>query len=569
MPHLNVCLPRGMLLVALGWSTLGHAQPVAPQRLIQPTGSAQMGITAESTDLRRQVDGLFEPPASMRAPNEEAAPREETTAAEEDEDQKKIQPVWEFLPSIGLSGAWTNAAPVHTNKATNSWIGILEPTLLVNGNTDRIQGTLNLTPRLQYYTNASGQNGFDNDFNANAHLTLWPEHFFVDLQGFGVVQSTLGGVGPSGTTLLDRRTADQAYAFAATPYLRQRFGDVLTAEVGTRLGYTSKDLLDTSLLTGPSNDTAHQFMNSLREYAGFTLGPAFGRTSGGLTASATQMDGTGVSRHAHSNVILLDLGYAITRNFTALATTGYEDIAYYTVPRYRLNDGIWRAGFRWAPETDSSIKVTYGRQYGINTLGLDAAYALTARSRLFARYSEEVTSELQDLQDVVSASILDPFGSPVDPVTGAPLLLTSNFFSSQLNNVLTRTSTGSASAAMLFDRDTIALTITYRRQKPIGFAPVAGQGMTFVTEKDVFGSIGWAHDVDPNLRLNTFFEYGTRSGGNLVGGADVNLFVASASLTYVLSETTRLRLQYSYSDEPTATFKGGTNIVTIGIHRAL
>ena len=33
MPHLNVCLPRGMLLVALGWSTLGHAQPVAPQRL--------------------------------------------------------------------------------------------------------------------------------------------------------------------------------------------------------------------------------------------------------------------------------------------------------------------------------------------------------------------------------------------------------------------------------------------------------------------------------------------------------------------------------------------------------
>ena len=350
------------------------------------------------------------------------------------------------------------------------------------------------------------------------------------------MQSTLGGVGPSGTTLLDRRTADQTYTFSATPYLRERFGDLLTAEIGTRVGYTSKDLLDNSLLTGPSNSTAHQYMNSLREYAGFTLGPAFGRTSGGLTGSATQMDGTGVSRHAHRNSILLDLGYGITRSFTALVTTGYEDILYHTVPDYQVNEGVWRAGFRWAPEPDSSITATYGRQYGINALRLDAAYALTPHSRLFVRYSEEVTSELQDLQDAVTSSILDPFGSPVDPLTGAPLLLSSNFYSSQLNNVLTRTSTGSVSMALLFDRDTIALTATYRRQKPIGFAPNSGQGITFVTEKDVFGSIGWSHDVNPNLRLNTFFEYGTRSGGNLVGSGNIHLFVASVS---ALSRTER------------------------------
>jgi uncharacterized protein (PEP-CTERM system associated) len=565
MPQLHGCAPQGMLLVVLGWSTMGHAQPVGRQSLMQPMGPAQTGISAESPELRQQVDGLFEAPANQTAPGQENAQPEEQTPGEEGEDEKKVKPVLQISPSIGVSGAWTNAAPGNGSKSNDSGIGLLEPALLVNANTDRVQGTLNLTPKLQYYTNASGQNGFDNDFDANAHLTLWPEHFFLNLQGYGVVQSTLGGVGPSGTTVLDRRTADQAYTFAATPYLRQGFGDLLTAEAGMKLGYTSQALLDDSLLTGPSNDTANQYMDSLREYAGFTLGPAFGRTSGDFIASATQMDGTGVSRNAHSNVILLDLGYGITRSFTALGTTGYEDIAYNVVPRYRLNDGVWRAGFHWAPETDSSITATYGRQYGIDALRLDAAYAPTAYIRLYARYSEEVTSELEGLQDAVASSILDPLGSPVDPVTGAPLLLTNNFFSSQLNDVLTRTSTGSVSAALLYDRDTIALTATYQRERPIGYTPDSSQGAIFVTEKDLLGSIGWAHDANPDLRLNAFFEYGTRSGGNLGGGGNSTLFVASISLSYVLSERTSLRVQYSYSDEPTATNTGGTNIVTIGI----
>ena len=570
MPRVKGCCLRGGLLAALGWPIVGLAQPTGPQREMQPIGgSAQTGISAQSTDLRQQVEGLFKAPSDEKGFIEEKGSREDTGPSEEDEAETRVKPAWQVAPSIGLSGAWTNAAPGHDSKAHSSWIGILEPALLVNANTDRIQGTFNLAPKLQYYTGASGQNGFDNNFDANAHLTLRPEHAFVNLQGYGAVQSALGGVGPSGTTLLDRRTGDQTYTFAATPYLREHYGDLLTAEIGTRFGYTSKTPLDDKLLTNSPNGIAHQYMTSLREYTGFTLGPAFGRTSAGLIASATQMDGTGVSRHAHRNGVVLDLGYGITRSFTVLATTGYEDILYRTVPRYRVNEGIWRAGFRWAPEPDSTITATYGRHDGIEALRLDSVYAPTARIRLYARYSEEVTSDLQDLQDAVTSSILDPFGSPVDPVTGAPLLLSNNFSSSQLNNVLTRTSNASVTAALLFDRDTIALTATSRRQQPIGFAPDSGQVTRFVTGKDLLGSIGWAHDVNPNLRLNSFFEYGTRTGGNLNAGGDINLLVASIAVSYALSATTRLRVQYSYSNEPTGTYKGGTNIVTIGIRKDL
>ncbi|CAH2598818.1 conserved exported protein of unknown function [Rhodovastum atsumiense] len=569
MPQVIWCPLRGVLLAALSWPAVGLAQPMGLQQdmmqpgVLQPMGSAQTGIGAGRAGLRQQVEGLFKAPADESALTEGNAPDEEGEA------EKKIAPAWQISPSIGLAGAWTDAAPAGGGKARDSWIGVFEPTLLVNANADRIRGTINLAPTLQYYTNVSGQNGFDNNFDANAHLILWPEHAFIDLQGFGVVQSTLGGVGPSGTTILNRQSANQTYSFAATPYLREQFGDILTAEIGTRLSYTSQDPLSKTLSTTAASSNSYEYMNSLREFMVLALGPAFGRTSAALTASATQMDGTGVSQNAHRNTILLDLGYGITRSFTVLATTGYEDIAYHTVPPYRVNEGVWRGGFRWAPKPDSSVIVTYGRQYGVTALRLDSSYAVTERLRFYARYSEDVTSALQDLQDAVNSSILDPFGNPVDPVTGAPLLLSNNFFGSQLNNVLYRTTNGSVSAALLFDRDTIALTGTYRRQKPIGFAPNSGPRFNFAPGRDLLGSIRWEHDVNSNLRLNTFLEYGTRSGTNSTKAGDTNLFVGSVSVTYALSDATRLRLQYSYSNEPTGLSKGVTNIVTVGIRNDL
>ena len=158
--------PLAMLLVTLGWSTAGLAQPAAPQGLTQPAGpqslisplgSAQTGISADSTELRRQVDGLFQAPADDRTQTEESEPDEGKPLGEEDEGEAK--PAWQIAPSIGLSGAWTNAAPGRDNKAHDSWIGIFEPTLLVNANTDRIQGTVFLNPKLQYYTAPRGRTG--------------------------------------------------------------------------------------------------------------------------------------------------------------------------------------------------------------------------------------------------------------------------------------------------------------------------------------------------------------------------------------------------------------------------
>ena len=110
----------------------------------------------------------------------------------------------------------------------------------------------------------------------------------------------------------------------------------------------------------------------------------------------------------------VDNGYAVTRNLTLLAKFGYESLSYSGFPPYRYNGPLWNAGVRWVPNPDSSIELRYGYQDGADSYLLDATYAPTARIRVFARYSEGLATDQENLQNAVNAAVLDPLGNPVD-----------------------------------------------------------------------------------------------------------------------------------------------------------
>jgi uncharacterized protein (PEP-CTERM system associated) len=520
---------------AIGWVGSAGAQTVLPET----------GTTTNLGDLRQQLEGIYGTKAAGSAASQG----------------------WTVVPSIGLQEQWTDDGVSRSGKQQSSFITAVQPGLLVNADTDRVKGTLNYAPSGYIYSNSSGQNRFDNNFDGNAQVTLLPEHVFLNLQGYGAVQATSGGTGPNNVSTLSRQNSTQNYSYSASPYARNKFGDIGTAEVGGAVAYTSQSGQGSPYFA-PQNANQNQNMTSTAEHAAFTSGPALGRMVVNALGSATQMNGTGVLRNAYRNIATMELGYAVTRSITILATGGYENIRYNTLPTFRVNDAIWQVGVRWTPNPDSSVTLRYGHQDGFDAVKFDGSYAVTARLRLYGRYSEGVSTGLESLQSAVASSVLDPLGNPVDPATGAPLVLSDNFFGAQSSYVLNRTKVGSLTATLLFDRDAVSVGVSYQRQKPVAFAPNATLFNTpFSSTGGTYGTINWQHELTPDLRSNTYVQYGTTDNSTLFGNRqNSDLVTAGGSLTYQFSQTLTGMAQYAYSSQGSLGQKS-TNLVIVGARK--
>ena len=62
------------------------------------------------------------------------------------------------------------------------------------------------------------------------------------------------------------------------------------------------------------------------------------------------------------------------------------------MPPYNQAGLEWSAGGRWDPNPDSNIILSYGRQYRVESAQVNATYAPTARIRVYARYSEGIST---------------------------------------------------------------------------------------------------------------------------------------------------------------------------------
>ena len=203
-----------------------------------------------------------------------------------------------------------------------------------------------------------------------------PERLFLDLRGFAGMQPINRGSAPTGTVAVSNQAETQDLSFSAHPYLRQHFSDLGFAELGGTLSRTTQSGLSANQLAGLSAaqlanlaaSTASgkgQNLTSKQEYFSLTSGPAFGRISAGLLLSATQEAGSGAAGNSHSDQGTASFGYAITRDITALATVGYDDVHYSGTQPYNYTGLDWSGGGRWVPNPDSSITVTYGSLEGV------------------------------------------------------------------------------------------------------------------------------------------------------------------------------------------------------------
>ncbi|WP_146102039.1 porin family protein [Rhodopila globiformis] len=509
-----------------------------------PSVLPDTGTNATPDALRQQIDRL-------------------DTAA-----SKKTAPPlgWTFTPQIAVNQEWTDHI-LGTNQS--SFVTAVQPGLTANGDTSVFHTVVTYTPVVEFFTQNGDQNRVGQNFNADATATLVPERLFLDLRGFGTVQSGIPGSGPSNMFVLSKSNEIQVQTYAARPYLVQQFDDWATVEVGGILSYSAQNLLSTAGLPLASIQSINQNSTAQREYVSVTSGPNLDRVSISGLASAMQSSGTGVLDGAYRREGDMEFGYAITRSVIALAGGGYEDIHYSGFPNFNFTGPQWDAGVRLTPNADSSLTIRYGRRDGVTAPRIDGVLAPTNRTRIYLRYSEGVTTDQEQFQDALNSSVLDPFGNRVDPRTGAPLLLVNNFYGVQ--TYLAQEKRGTLTGTWLRDHDTLSLTVGWLRDYQLSAPTPLTAGAQTITA--VYGAINWVHQFADRFTTSTYFQYGTTNQLALtpgVRGPTQNALIASASLIYPVTTKLNALLQYSYSSQPY--FSGlvqqqPSNLVIVGVKK--
>jgi uncharacterized protein (PEP-CTERM system associated) len=474
-------------------------------------------------------------------------------------------PAWLVTPAITVQQEWTDNALQTAGVTTSaskqaSFITVVMPSLAITGETSRLTANLTYAPSASYYTSVQGQNSVVQNLSGSALATLVPDQLFLSLQGFATEQALNGATAPNGTVALSRQNAVQTYDFSASPYLDHRFGGWGTAEIGASATETLQGALSGTLPGG----TPNQNTTTTEEFASFTSGENFGRLLSTVTLSATQNSGAGVLQGAYRDIANYQAGYAISHTVAALASIGWEDILYTGIGGTHFDDLTWSVGAKLTPNPDSSITVQYGHQDGATAASLDASYAPTARTRLYARYADGVSTDTEELQNALANAQFDPLGQAIDRQTGAPLLLANNFYG--VTTAVYRQKSASVSAAWLFERETVQVSFSYQSQTPIG-TDIAGT----VANTGTYGSVSWEHALSDALTSDLYFQYGrlNQTGGG-ISPLTTTLVVASAALSYRFSETLSGSLQYSYtSDAYTTTQQPGTaaNLAVLSLRK--
>jgi uncharacterized protein (PEP-CTERM system associated) len=477
---------------------------------------------------------------------------------------------WTVQPSLGLQFfATDNINQTATNKQSEFITGVT-PGLLVTADTARLRGVLNYRPSLLLYAEDSSQSRVLQNFNGQALATIVPERFFLDLRGAGATQAVGGGFAPQSTPTLNRQGVLQTTSFQASPYFVQRFGDIATLQVGYGFQAVQQSLGGGATTAVTPNglvyfSDTHYVANS--GFATLRTGPNFGRLAMEARLVSTDYSGNGVYDGAYRRVAVAEARYAITRQLAVLAEGGYEMQRYSTLPRFELSEPIWAAGVRLNLSPESVVTLKYGHRDGVDSPTVNAVLALGGRTRLFANYSERLSSSAQRAADLLSATTVDALGNPVDSFTGAPILqpFADSFFGTQSGLQLVRQ--GSVTISQSWPRDTIFLNASWQRLTPVAAAP--GQANFAQTGYTV--NLAWAHALTPRTSVTAGLQYGwqERSGAGQ-GALSGSVYGGSVAIATQLTPGLSAFAQYGITSREDFSGSGGRaiqNTILVGLRQ--
>ena len=515
-------------------------------------------------------------------------------------------PAWIVSPSIGIDAGVTDNVYEITSPRRADVFTDITPSISLTGDTARLQVNANYSPVISLFAQTPSRNIVSNYLSGDAFATVVPDLFYVDLRANITQSSITGGYGGygvyggsgapnNGTQYLNGQDQVETSTVSFTPYLVHRFDGWGTGRLSYSLTYTAQNgygtntnvpLASGSAASGTApypgygvNPTflGNQNLLTNSELAQFISGENLGRTNLGATISLQQFSGNGVygstsSGSSYENIYAINGAYALTRSIAAIGEVGYENLRYDSIPVVQVNAPVWQAGVRWEPNADSTISLGYGERDGVSSFFLNASYAPTARTRVYATYSAGISSAAQDQQALLQSAVFGPGGLATSAVTGAPLITTGNAFGTQ--NALYRARRFSITGVLLRPRDTYSLSVVNEDDTVLaGFTTSgAGAGGSY---GGTYVQFSWQHDLSPVVSTNLFVQYGSDSTQTVTvapGSNTSEQFVAvNASANWILSQSVTGYVNYSLGSRFGSPVPGRDyveNIALVGLRKA-
>lgn len=498
------------------------AAPAGPRGA--PIGGGSLGDPADGFDGSSAVRlGAF------------GAPFGRTAATEE----QPAGRAWTITPSIAITGGATNNVfQTRDDTRSDTFIGIT-PGIVVDGGTARIRATLNYTPSAQLYATYTSENHVSQFGNGQILAELLPDMLFLDVRGAASLGTTGGGFVPGTAQTARRSNQVQYYNFQVAPYLVHRFGSAATAQIGYVFQYSAQD--GTTNFDPRSAQPVFESQDYIanRGYAVVRTGEDFGRLALQARIDGTAYTGNGVYDDAHVFFTTIEARYAILPTIAVLVEGGYENISYGGTNPERIDDAIWSVGMRLTPTRESFLTVRYGHRGGFDAPSVEAGIQLGAYTRLTASYSERLATTATLAQDLLSSTVLDSLGNPVDERSGAPVLYTNPFFPS--SNGLFRTRTGSVALTIAWPRDSITFSAYYQHQDPVSAEP----GTQISESTGWYGGVSWTHEISPNTAFNAQVQYGRT---DFVDRPATDILFVSGGLSHRLTEQLSATVQVFYDN---------------------
>jgi uncharacterized protein (PEP-CTERM system associated) len=479
-----------------------------------------------------------------------------------------------FVPSLGVQEIGTDNVNFTQNGKIADVVSSITPGILINANTQALQGNLNYSPNINLYAVTPYNDYYDQELNSSAKLTLIPETLFVNFSGYATQAVTQGGVAPGGVNVISSAYRSQIYDFSVAPTLTHEFGTFGVGEIGYALEYTAfsgnqgfVSGFGGNSLSPQSGSALPYFENGSMltndEHASFTTGSDFTRFKDKIFVDATQDSGFALIQGAYQDTAINELDYALTRDVTLIGTIGWEKIYYGSISPIHINDAVWGAGFRLTPNPDSTITVEYGHRDGFDSAYVNAVYALTMRTKFYANYSQTLSTELQAIQNNADSASVNASGAPIDSQTGAPISLSNQLMALEMGGVF-RMTVGSISATTTYDRDTFSVSYSIDDLSPYGQAA----GFYVFSENTNSAQLTWTHQINESSQASSYIQYGTFNSPSTAFGAGQE-YTADISYTHTFSKTLTGSLQYAFTEYNSSNpaYKVPQNMIIVGLNK--
>lgn len=462
---------------------------------------------------------------------------------------------WTITPSLGVTQSYNDNVFFTADNRKSDFITNVNAGLAMAVDTARLQGGLTSAFGYNFYANQTRQNGATLNGAGQFLLTLLPDHLFVSARGAATTQPFGSALDPQARTGTGSGNLVRTYSFSLSPYGLYRFGGTATAFAGyvfqyvdqNRVGRPPPEVATTIEDVLRQRDAVASSFSSHQGYVGARTGEDFGRLAMQGSLSGTWFEGSGLYEGAYRHLALLETRYAFLRSVAGLVEFGYERERFNTVPKREIDGPVWAVGTRLTPNPDSLIIIKYGRRNGFNSWRVNGNWAVGVRTTVFGSYQETVTSSALFAADLLSTTVLDPLGNPVDAQTGAPVLPGLVGLLTGPSRTLSKQKLGTAGISQTWPRDTISLTTSYLESTPIATAPGAPQ-QTLSLETTSFG-LTWSRSLTPLTSMSVFGSYAlntTSVGGATPRSSDFTSISAGASLGTSLSPSLGLGLTYQF-----------------------